>query len=501
MSRLPKLSVGRSLLFCAFTLIAESCHRRQPVIQKAKIDWIRADQEKLNLATAETLFQHGLRFEFEGQYESAIDAFTKAIALVNDHYPSWLHRGRVDMLQGKPSAALMYLEAAVSLRPDDPQALHWRGDALLPLGEPAKAIADYSRALQFETDMLERAAIYVSRGEAYLQSSQENKALEDYTKAISWRPGAPTPYYRRGLLLERLGRLQEAVRDFTLAGALGQNYVEAKVALDRANGQLARLTSDTPPPVQQVASIPNRPAIPPEPPTATMSTPLLPQPAEPKPSPPPEQTPLPAPHPATADSIIPTRTAQDLWRSGLRSIYARQEAKGIDELNEAIRLKPDFAQAFNARGFAWLLLREYPKAIADFDAALRISPNYANALHNRSVAVTESTRKPGRKIASATSAAPAIAGDSTAESRWRSARELIQVGQYDSAVRQLDGAIALKPTYAQAYNARGYAWLLLRDYQRAIADFDQALRLLPNYVNANQNREMALRAARRTHSN
>ena len=58
----------------------------------------------------------------------------------------------------------------------------------------------------------------------------------------------------------------------------------------------------------------------------------------------------------------------------------------IAELNEAVRLKPDFSRAFNARGYAYLLKRDYQRAAADFDEAIRLDPNYANAFHNRAVA-------------------------------------------------------------------------------------------------------------------
>ncbi len=55
-------------------------------------------------------------------------------------------------------------------------------------------------------------------------------------------------------------------------------------------------------------------------------------------------------------------------------------------------------------------------------------------------------------------------------------------------------SIRLKPDFSRAYNARGFAYLRQRDYQHALADFDQAIKLDPKYENAIQNRTATIRA-------
>jgi Flp pilus assembly protein TadD len=69
--------------------------------------------------------------------------------------------------------------------------------------------------------------------------------------------------------------------------------------------------------------------------------------------------------------------------------------EAIAELSEAIRLQPDFARAYNARGYAYLLKRDYQHALADFDEAVRLDPHYANAIQNRAL-VQRLSKKPGQ---------------------------------------------------------------------------------------------------------
>ncbi|MEI6429500.1 MAG: tetratricopeptide repeat protein, partial [Pseudanabaena sp. ELA607] len=61
----------------------------------------------------------------------------------------------------------------------------------------------------------------------------------------------------------------------------------------------------------------------------------------------------------------------------------------ISDYNEAIRLKPDYAEAYNNRGNAKLALGDKQGAINDFNQAIRIKPDLAEVYLNRGLAKSD----------------------------------------------------------------------------------------------------------------
>jgi tetratricopeptide (TPR) repeat protein len=62
------------------------------------------------------------------------------------------------------------------------------------------------------------------------------------------------------------------------------------------------------------------------------------------------------------------------------------------------------------------------------------------------------------------------------------------LGNYDRAIEDYDQALRLDPGYALSYYNRGDAYRRLGEYRQAIEDYDQALRLDPGYAEAYHNR-------------
>jgi hypothetical protein len=77
---------------------------------------------------------------------------------------------------------------------------------------------------------------------------------------------------------------------------------------------------------------------------------------------------------------------------------------------------------------------------------------------------------------------------SGAEFYLRRGEDFSSVQDYERAIADYNTAIRLKPDYAEAYNDRGFAYYLKGDAERAIADYTRAIALRPNYPKAYNSR-------------
>ncbi len=93
--------------------------------------------------------------------------------------------------------------------------------------------------------------------------------------------------------------------------------------------------------------------------------------------------------------------------------------------DQAIRLDPNYAGAYNGRGIALGELKRYEEALAAFDQAIRLAPNYIGAYYNKGVTLRNLQR-------------------------------------YEEALAAYDQAIRLDPTYLDAYNGKEELLRMLR---------------------------------------
>ena len=112
----------------------------------------------------------------------------------------------------------------------------------------------------------------------------------------------------------------------------------------------------------------------------------------------------------------------------------------IAEYNQALRLRPDFAEVYYKRGISRYKLGDLKGAILDYNQAISLNPNYAGVYNHRGF-----TRH--------------------------------GLGDFKGAIKDFNQALKLNPNFPEAYQNRGITRNALGDKQGAIRDLNTAANL------------------------
>ncbi|HZQ41158.1 MAG TPA: tetratricopeptide repeat protein [Rhizomicrobium sp.] len=150
----------------------------------------------------------------------------------------------------------------------------------------------------------------------------------------------------------------------------------------------------------------------------------------------------------------------------------------IKEFDQAIHLRPDFAEAYEARGRAFEGLKQPERAWSDYDQAVSLKPDFREALADR--ARVQGSARPVSLIFDLSS------GQQPTSAEMFKARgsTYLQKKDYAAAMADFDQAIKLKPSDPDAFRWRGNGYIAMAQYQRALEDFDQAIKLDPQNAEA-----------------
>lgn len=117
-----------------------------------------------------------------------------------------VHVGKNELVQ-----ALSDCTYALSIDPDDVQALSNRGSLYLIAKDPKAALADFERAIILKPGV---ATLYFNRGVAHSDLGSAQQAIADYSEAIRLRPVFEAAFHNRGYEYERMGDHKRAIADY-----------------------------------------------------------------------------------------------------------------------------------------------------------------------------------------------------------------------------------------------------------------------------------------------
>jgi len=116
----------------------------------------------------------------------------------------------------------------------------------------------------------------------------------------------------------------------------------------------------------------------------------------------------------------------------------------LDFINKAIKINPNFAEAYNEQGNALNELKQLKLSIKSYDQAIKLNPKYTDAYYNKGLALHELKR-------------------------------------IELAIENYDQAIKINPNHVYSHNNKGYALQKLKKIEASIESFYNVLKINPNF--------------------
>jgi len=149
--------------------------------------------------------------------------------------------------------------------------------------------------------------------------------------------------------------------------------------------------------------------------------------------------------------------------------------KAIADHNEAIRTDPTYAAGYMHRGNAYARHNDFDRAIADHSEAIRLAPKDADAFYNRGYTYSHKGDHE-RAVADYTAGIELDAGKSRLWGQ-RCWSRFVVGKQLQEALDDCNKARDLSPNIPQILAYRGFVYLKLGQFDKALADFDAAFAL------------------------
>jgi tetratricopeptide (TPR) repeat protein len=161
-----------------------------------------------------------------------------------------------------------------------------------------------------------------------------------------------------------------------------------------------------------------------------------------------------------------------------------QTDEAIRQLQKAIRLRPDHVDAHYNLGNALAKQGQTDEAIRQFQEALHLKPDSPNIHNNLGLALARQ-RQTDEAIRQFQEALRLQPGHANAHLNLGNA--LAGKGQWDAAISQFQEVVRLEPNYAQAHYNLGVVLSRKGQLDEAIRQFKEAVRLKPDFAEAQNN--------------
>ncbi|MES2731450.1 MAG: tetratricopeptide repeat protein [Bacteroidota bacterium] len=363
--------------------------------QTALLDKINTLTKKLeSVSVLQNLFQ-------QGKYDDALKECNRRLKKEEDRLANpelQLLRGRSYVALEKYKNAQEEFDAVIQTAPDYLEARILRSDLYERKSEWANAIAEYDVILQSIAP--KESSFYTKKASLQVKANNSQAAIADYEKAIQYNLKNPLNYVERGLLYFALGDFDKAKLSFDSAIRLDPTYVRAYFQRGKTYLQLNRNP-------EAIADFEKA-----------------------------RQLGL---DKTSTEEIL--QLSKQNYRTGVARFEQKQYQEAIQQFDQALLLKPNYTEAWLAKGDAYFQWKNYSAAKDSYTQTINQQPTNAEAYFQRGLTQA-------------------------------------QLQDYASAIKDYQKATSLRPEYIDAHINIGRAQIYLKEYAQALVTYQRLIQLI-----------------------
>ncbi|MCU0238631.1 MAG: tetratricopeptide repeat protein [Pyrinomonadaceae bacterium] len=431
-----KFIVSITVLLLSFTAIFAQKAKPTPKPTPKKIELKPLPNVQAEIpAKAVEFYNQGKAFWKVFETSSAIEAFTKAIEIYPNYIDALSERGTIYFLTRKHQLAVNDLDKVLAIQPNYAKFLYLRGLTLTAIaiktkdddndrktanGIAQRALADFSKAIEIDPN---EYSYYNGRGKLFLPFGFYKEAIVDFDKSISIKPNE-VALSHRGLAKFYLDD-ETAINDLNQAVKISPDFPEAfyiRGTIHRDNGKLTEALLDF-------------------------------------------------------DEAIKLSKYNEKYYNTRGMLYFRLQNgyMAVEDFTTAIKEKPDYAMAYFNRAFTYkkfpysvsvedlngieVMRLQRKKMLEDLDSAIKYKPNFDAALVERGLI-------------------------NSTDMRNKSTPDAETINRLNLALADFEQAIKSNPKNADAYNGRASCNDRLGKKDLALADYTKAIELDPKLATA-----------------